>query len=70
MPIVGITYLDTVLFVNVAQKLMHHRLKDQKSFDSFKFKGLFLSEQCFLDFDDGFHQYIYLLSLVLTEFSL
>ena len=35
---------------------MHHRLKDQKSFDSFEFKGLFLSEQCFLDFDDGFHQ--------------
>ena len=26
--LVGITYLDAVLFVNVAQKLMHQRLKD------------------------------------------
>ena len=45
--------LDAVLFVKVARNLLHHIRKERKSFVSFESEGLFLSNQCFLDFGDG-----------------
>ena len=60
-------YLDTVLFIKVAQNLMHHIWKSKKFLSHLNRKDYF-SPISFLDFWDGFCQY--LISLVFTEFRL